>query len=38
VLVPATDYAIIEDVHGVIDHMLTEYFRKRLDREELVAG
>jgi D-sedoheptulose 7-phosphate isomerase len=31
VLVPASDYGIVEDIHMVLDHVLTEYFRGRLD-------
>jgi len=31
VLVPASDYGIVEDVHMILDHVLTEYFRGRLD-------
>jgi D-sedoheptulose 7-phosphate isomerase len=34
VLVPANDYGIVEDLHMVLDHVLTAYFRTRLDQEE----
>jgi D-sedoheptulose 7-phosphate isomerase len=33
VLVPSDDYGIIEDVHMVIDHLITSYFREMLSRE-----
>jgi D-sedoheptulose 7-phosphate isomerase len=33
VLVPATDYGLVEDLHMVVDHILTEYFRARLDEQ-----
>jgi D-sedoheptulose 7-phosphate isomerase len=31
VLIPVEDYGVIEDLHLVLDHILTEYFRARLD-------
>jgi D-sedoheptulose 7-phosphate isomerase len=34
VLVPASDYGIVEDLHMVLDHVLTAYFTARLDEEE----
>ena len=37
VLVPANDYGIVEDVHMVLDHILTEYFQARLELDH-VAG
>jgi len=37
VVVPSDDYGPIEDMHMILDHVLTGYFRIRLDREELVA-
>jgi D-sedoheptulose 7-phosphate isomerase len=37
VLVPVPDYGIVEDIHLVIDHILTEYFRARLDLEEALV-
>ena len=33
VLVPASDYGIVEDLHMVLDHILTAYFRARLEDE-----
>lgn len=30
VLVPSSEYGIVEDLHLVIDHMLTEYFKERV--------
>lgn len=38
VLVPASDYGIVEDLHMVLDHVLTAYFRTRLDQEELAPA
>lgn len=35
ILVPSDDYGLIEDLHMVLDHVLTGYFRERLEREEL---
>jgi D-sedoheptulose 7-phosphate isomerase len=35
VLVPVDDYGIVEDIHMVLDHVLTEYFRVRLDSDLL---
>jgi D-sedoheptulose 7-phosphate isomerase len=35
VLVPASDYGIVEDIHMILDHVLTEYFRGRLDDDSL---
>jgi D-sedoheptulose 7-phosphate isomerase len=34
VLVPVHDYGVVEDVHMVLDHILTEYFRARLDVDD----
>ena len=34
VLVPVHDYGVVEDLHMVLDHILTEYFRVRLDAED----
>jgi D-sedoheptulose 7-phosphate isomerase len=31
VLIPVEDYGVIEDLHLVLDHIFTEYFRARLD-------
>lgn len=33
VLVDSSEYGIIEDLHLAIDHMLTEYFKRRLQDE-----
>lgn len=33
-LVPIRDYGIVEDLHMVLDHILTEYFRARLEHGE----
>jgi D-sedoheptulose 7-phosphate isomerase len=33
-LVPIQDYGIVEDLHMVLDHILTEYFRVRLEHGE----
>jgi D-sedoheptulose 7-phosphate isomerase len=38
VLVPVADYGIVEDMHMVLDHILTEYFRSRLELDERVRG
>jgi D-sedoheptulose 7-phosphate isomerase len=35
VLVPVNDYGLVEDIHMILDHVLTEYFRARLDDEPL---
>ncbi len=35
VLVPSDDYGLIEDVHMVLIHALTAYFKKRLELEAL---
>src|ERR1700751_3281409 len=35
VLVPVHDYGVVEDLHMVLNHILTEYFRARLDAGEL---
>jgi D-sedoheptulose 7-phosphate isomerase len=35
VLVPSRDYGLIEDVHMILAHVLTGYFRKRLELEAL---
>jgi D-sedoheptulose 7-phosphate isomerase len=37
VLVPVADYGIVEDIHMVLDHVLTEYFRARLDSDPIAA-
>jgi D-sedoheptulose 7-phosphate isomerase len=34
VLVPVDDYGIVEDLHMVLDHILTEYFRARLELDQ----
>lgn len=34
VLVPVHDYGVVEDMHMVLDHILTEYFRARLDADD----
>jgi D-sedoheptulose 7-phosphate isomerase len=34
VLVPVHDYGVVEDMHMVFDHILTEYFRARLEADE----
>ena len=34
VLVPDNDYGRIEDVHLILNHALTAYFRRRLDEDE----
>jgi D-sedoheptulose 7-phosphate isomerase len=34
VVVPASDYGIVEDVHMVLNHVLVGYFRERLEHEE----
>lgn len=33
VLAPISDYGIVEDIHMILDHVLTEYFRARLDED-----
>jgi D-sedoheptulose 7-phosphate isomerase len=35
VLVPSEDYGLVEDVHMILAHVLTGYFRKRLEFEAL---
>jgi D-sedoheptulose 7-phosphate isomerase len=35
VLVPSDDYGLVEDVHMILVHALTGYFRKRLEFEAL---
>lgn len=37
VLVPSDDYGLIEDMHMILDHVLTGYFKTRLEQEELAA-
>jgi D-sedoheptulose 7-phosphate isomerase len=37
VLVPVDDYGIVEDIHMVLDHVLTEYFRARLDSDQFAV-
>jgi D-sedoheptulose 7-phosphate isomerase len=34
VLVPDDDYGRVEDVHLILNHAITAYFRRRLDEEE----
>jgi D-sedoheptulose 7-phosphate isomerase len=38
VLVPSDDYGLIEDMHMILDHVLTGYFKRRLHREELAPS
>ena len=38
VLVPVDDYGIVEDLHMVLDHVLTTYFQARLEREEFAVA
>jgi D-sedoheptulose 7-phosphate isomerase len=38
ILVPASDYGLIEDAHMVLDHVLTGYFTERLERYELATA
>jgi len=33
IVVPSSDYGIVEDVHLIINHMLVEHFRARLEKE-----
>ena len=35
VLVPSDEYGLIEDMHMVLDHIVTGYFKRRVDHEEL---
>ena len=35
VLVPSDDYGLVEDMHMILDHVLTGYFKVRLAQEEL---
>lgn len=37
-LVPSDDYGSIEDMHMILDHVLTDYFRERLDAEAPLPG
>jgi D-sedoheptulose 7-phosphate isomerase len=37
VLVPSSEYGIVEDLHLVIDHMLTAYFKERVAEGEAPA-
>jgi D-sedoheptulose 7-phosphate isomerase len=34
VVIPATDYGLVEDLHMVLNHVLVGYFRERLEQEE----
>jgi D-sedoheptulose 7-phosphate isomerase len=38
VLVPSEEYGLIEDMHLILDHVLTGYFERRLDQEELAPS
>jgi D-sedoheptulose 7-phosphate isomerase len=38
VLIPAEDYGIVEDLHMALDHILTEYFRSRLEIEDIAKA
>jgi D-sedoheptulose 7-phosphate isomerase len=38
ILVPASDYGLIEDMHMILDHVLTGYFSERLERYELATA
>jgi D-sedoheptulose 7-phosphate isomerase len=35
VLVPADEYGLIEDLHMILSHVVTAYFKRRVEREEL---
>jgi D-sedoheptulose 7-phosphate isomerase len=38
VLVSSDEYGLIEDIHMILDHVLTGYFKQRVDREELAPS
>jgi D-sedoheptulose 7-phosphate isomerase len=38
ILVPASDYGLIEDMHMILDHVLTGYFSERLEHYELATA
>ena len=38
ILVPAEEYGLVEDVHMILDHVLTGYFQERLERYELTTA
>jgi D-sedoheptulose 7-phosphate isomerase len=38
VLVPSEDYGLIEDMHMILDHVLTSFFKLRLHEEELAPA
>jgi D-sedoheptulose 7-phosphate isomerase len=38
ILVPAFEYGLIEDMHMILDHVLTGYFSERLERYELATA
>ena len=38
VLVPSDDYGLVEDMHMILDHVLTGYFKARLAEEELAPA
>jgi D-sedoheptulose 7-phosphate isomerase len=38
VLVPVHHYGIVEDLHMILDHVLTGYFQERLEQEEYVPA
>lgn len=38
VLVPSSDYGVVEDLHMILDHVLTGYFQQRLEAEEPIPA
>jgi D-sedoheptulose 7-phosphate isomerase len=38
VLVPSSEYGPIEDMHMILDHILTGYFAERLEQHELTTA
>jgi D-sedoheptulose 7-phosphate isomerase len=38
IVVPADDYGLVEDMHMVLDHVVTGYFQQRLEQLELATA
>jgi D-sedoheptulose 7-phosphate isomerase len=38
IVVPASDYGLVEDLHMILDHVLTGYFRERVEQYELATA
>jgi D-sedoheptulose 7-phosphate isomerase len=37
ILVPSSDYGLVEDMHLILNHVLTSYFKARLSEEHIAA-